>query len=51
LIDEQNYVYSKIYILSILFKTGKGCDTNLRKFLIDMTEKIIFNDKHKEATD
>lgn len=36
-------------MLSLTYQSGKGCDADLRKYLIDATESLVFNDKNKEA--
>lgn len=33
----------------MVFMTGKGCDAELRKYLVDQNEKLVFNDKNKDA--
>ena len=41
--------YSRIYILSLIWQNGKGCDSNLQKYLLEQNEAIVFNDKNKGA--
>jgi hypothetical protein len=49
LCSEISFHHSRIYILSMIYMTGKGCDANLRKYLVDQNEKLVFNDKNKDA--
>ena len=46
---DSKYDYSRLYMLSLIFRSGKGCDAELQKYLIEMTEKHVFNDNNKDA--
>lgn len=46
---ETSYHHSRLYILSLIYLTGKGCDAELRKYLVEQNEKLVFNDKNKDA--
>jgi hypothetical protein len=49
LIERETFTNSRIYLLGLIYKTGKSCDTVLRDYLIKQTEKLAFNDNNKEA--
>lgn len=42
-------MHSRIYLLSLVYTTGKACDTDLKKYLVEQTEKLPFNDKYTDA--
>lgn len=33
----------------MVFQNSKGCDSSLQSYLLDQNEKMVFNDKNKDA--
>lgn len=46
---EERFDYARLRVLSLLYKSCKGADTELEQYLVDQTEKHVFNDENKEA--